>query len=107
MMSNQELILILGMFAVTFAIRFIMFAVAGKMQLPKPLQRALAYVPPTVLTAIILPSLVLPQGSVDISWQNSYLVAGVVAFVIALVTRNLLLTIALGLAFFMVYHHLI
>ncbi|MFO6425280.1 AzlD domain-containing protein [Motilimonas sp. KMU-193] len=107
MTSNQELILIFGMFAVTFAIRFIMFAVAGKMQLPKPLQQALAYVPPTVLTAIIVPSLVLPQGNVDLSWQNSYLVAGVVAFVIALVTRNLLLTIALGLGFFMVYHHLI
>lgn len=105
--SEHEGWMIAGMFAVTFCIRFIMFAMAGNLRISAPLQRALSYVPPAVLTAIIVPSLVLPQGSVDISWSNSYLVAGVVSFFIALISKNLLLTIGLGMAFFMVYHHLI
>ncbi|WP_434340887.1 AzlD domain-containing protein [Motilimonas cestriensis] len=107
MTIQQEAWLIGGMFAVTFLIRFIMFAMAGNLRLPAPLQQALSYVPPAVLTAIIVPSVVLPHGTVELSFSNSYLVAGVVSFFVALISRNLLLTIGLGMAFFMVYHHLI
>ncbi|MCE2597062.1 AzlD domain-containing protein [Motilimonas cestriensis] len=107
MAIQQEIWLISGMFAVTFLIRFIMFAMAGNLRLPAPLQQALSYVPPAVLTAIIVPSVVLPHGTVELSFSNSYLVAGVVSFFVALISRNLLLTIGLGMAFFMVYHHLL
>ncbi|MEW5958423.1 MAG: AzlD domain-containing protein, partial [Chloroflexota bacterium] len=51
----NELYLIGGMALVTFAIRYSMFALAGRVEFPARLRRALHYVPPAVLTAIIVP----------------------------------------------------
>jgi len=67
----NEAVLIIGMAVITFAIRFVMFAFAGKMTFPNWLELALKFVPPTVLTAIIVPSVVMPHGSVDFSLDNT------------------------------------
>jgi len=102
----SEVALIIGMFVITFGIRFIMFALAGKMTFPNWLEMALKFVPPAVLTAIIVPSVVMPQGVIDFSLYNNYLVAAIVAVIIALVTKNLLKTIGLGMIFFLVLKYL-
>ncbi len=97
----NEFYLIFGMFVVTFAIRFVMFAFAGKMQFPSWLERALKFVPPAVLTAIIVPSVAMPTGVLDISFTNVYLTAALFSLVVALLTKNLLKTIGLGMLFFL------
>jgi branched-subunit amino acid transport protein len=97
----NEVILILGMFTITFGIRFVMFAFAGKVNFPNWLAKSLKFVPPAVLTAIIIPSVFMPSGFIDISLTNNYLIAALFAFVIALVTKNLLKTIGLGMIFFL------
>lgn len=84
----SETALIIGMFVITFAIRFVMFAFAGKMTFPNWLEMALKFVPPAVLTAIIVPSVVMPRGVIDFSLYNNYLVAAIVAVIIALVTKS-------------------
>jgi branched-subunit amino acid transport protein len=43
----------------------------------------------------------------DISFSNAYLIAGVVAALIAWRTRNLLLTIVLGMTLFLVWSYLL
>lgn len=101
----NEILLILGMFVITFSIRFIMFAFAGKIYFPDWLARSLKFVPPAVLTAIIVPSVMMPKGYVDISFTNSYLVAAVFALLIALQTKNLLKTIGLGMIFFLILRY--
>jgi branched-subunit amino acid transport protein len=98
----NEVGLILGMFIITFGIRFVMFACAGKITFPNWLEMALKFVPPAVLTAIIVPALVMPQGHINISFHNSYLVAGIASIIIALKTKNLLKTICLGMTFFLI-----
>jgi branched-subunit amino acid transport protein len=102
----NEFYLIFGMFAVTFTIRFVMFAFAGKMQFPNWLAKALKFVPPAVLTAIIVPSVVMPQATIDFSFNNVYLIAASFSFIIALVTKSLLKTIVLGMAFFLLLQYL-
>ncbi|WP_019616026.1 AzlD domain-containing protein [Psychromonas ossibalaenae] len=97
----NEFYLIFGMFVVTFAIRFVMFAFAGKMQFPSWLEKALKFVPPAVLTAIIVPSVVMPAGVLDISFTNVYLTAALFSLAVALLTKNLLKTIGLGMLFFL------
>lgn len=97
----NEFLLILGMFVITFSIRFLMFAVAGKVQFPSWLEKALKFVPPAVLTAIIVPSVTMPQGTLDISLSNVYLVAALFSLTIAIITKNLLKTIAIGMLFFL------
>lgn len=102
----NEALLILGMFIITFGIRFIMFAFAGKLSFPNWLAKSLKFVPPAVLTAIIIPAVIMPSGVIDISLSNNYLIAALFAFVIALVTKNLLKTIGLGMSFFLVLQYL-
>jgi branched-subunit amino acid transport protein len=64
--------------------------------------RALGFVPVAVLTAIVLPELVMPGGMVDVSPGNTRLIAGMVAVLIAWHTRSLLLTIVAGMGLFLV-----
>ncbi len=93
--------LIVGMTAVTFFIRYSLFAAAGRFYFPGWLSQALNYVPPAVLTAIIVPALLMPSGQqIELSLDNNYLIAGVLAMFIAWFSKNLLATIVLGMAIF-------
>ena len=49
----NEFLLIAGMVLVTFAIRYSMFGLAGRVQFPDWLVNALRYVPPVVLTVML------------------------------------------------------
>jgi branched-subunit amino acid transport protein len=94
----NEALFITGMALVTIAVRYPVLALVGKIPLPDSILRALKYVPPAVLTAIIVPAMVFtPDGSLDLRLTNSYLVAGIVAAIIAWRSKNLLLTIILGM----------
>ena len=97
----NEFWLILGMFTITFGIRFVMFAFAGKITFPVWMQQSLKFVPPAVLTAIIVPAVVMPYGDMDISFTNVYLLAAIISVVISLVTKSLLKTIFFGMLVFL------
>lgn len=83
---------------VTFGIRLSFIALLGKVELPPALTRALRFVPPAVLSAIILPEMLVRDGAVDLHPGNVRLLAGVAAALVAWRTRNVLLTIAVGMA---------
>jgi len=102
----NEVALIIGMLVITFFIRFVMFAFAGKMTFPNWLEVALKFVPPAVLTAIIVPAVVMPMGVIEVNLSNHHLVAALLATVIALVTKNLLKTIGLGMVLFLLLKYL-
>jgi branched-subunit amino acid transport protein len=97
----NEFLMIAGMSLVTFAVRYPVLALVGKIQLPPTILRALKYVPPAVLAAIIVPEVVFnAEKQLDISLTNSYLIAAVITVLIAWRTKNLLLTIVLGMLAF-------
>ncbi len=97
----QEGLLILGMMLVTFAARYPLMALSGRVKLPEVVERALAYVPVAVLTALCIPMVLKPGGG-DwyLSISNPYLIASLVAIVVAWFTRHLLLTITVGMVCF-------
>ena len=97
----NEFVLIAGMAFVTIIVRYPVLALVGKIPLPDRVFRALRYVPPAVLTAIIVPAVIMPKGTIDLAPTNSYLIAGILSTVIAWRTKNLLLTIVLGMAIFL------
>ncbi len=99
----NEFLLILGMALVTFGVRYPVLVLVGKIPLPDQVFRALRYVPPAVLAAIILPSVLMPTGEMDVSFDNAYLVGGIAAVIIAYVGKNLLVTIVLGMAGFLAW----
>jgi branched-subunit amino acid transport protein len=83
--------------ALTFLTRLSFIVLFGRWQPPELLRRALRFVPPAVLSAIILPELFLPGGTLNLSWHNYRLIAGVIAALVGWRTRNILLTIAAGM----------
>lgn len=99
---TTEIYLIAGMMLVTFSIRYTMFAAAGKIEFPDYLTRALRYVPPTVLTAITVPAILMPSGNqIVFSLSNSYLIGGLAACIAGWFSKNLLVTIVAGMATFL------
>lgn len=103
----NEALLILGMTLVTFGVRYPPLALVGRLNLPPMVIRALRYVPVAVLTAIIVPAMLMPSGAVNTGFDNAYLYAGIIAALIAWRTKNLLLTIGLGMLVFLLWQWLV
>ena len=82
---------------ITFLIRFSLIYLFGRLHIPETMRKALHYVPPAVLSAIIFPELFLRDGTLDLSLDNARLVAGLVAIVVAWLSKNTLLTIIVGM----------
>ena len=96
----NEVLMIMGMAIATFTIRYTMFGASSRITLSPALLNALRYVPPVVLTAIVVPEVLLSDGVLDLSYLNARLVGAIVAGVVCAMTRNLLFTIVLGMAAF-------
>jgi len=82
----------------TFGIRFILIFLFGKFEIPAGLRRALHYVPPAVLSAIIFPELLMRGGRMAIEVGNTRLLAGIIAIIVAWFSKSTLLTILAGMA---------
>ena len=91
-------LVIIGSGIVTFLTRasFILFADPHKF--PHGFRVALAFVPPAVLAAIVIPGLVSPAGGIDLSLANPRWIAGLVAIGVAMRVRNALASILAGMA---------
>ena len=83
-------LLLIGMGLVTYAIRLSLIVLIGRVDVPPIIQRALRFVPPAVLSAIIFPELLRPGGTLDLSFGNVRLLAGVLAALVAWRTKNVL-----------------
>ena len=81
----------------TFATRFSLIYLFGRFQVSDTLRRALHYVPAAVLTAIVVPEVLFQDDVLQIAVENHRLVAGLVAVLVAALTRNTLVTIAAGM----------
>ena len=90
-----------AMALVTFLIRYLLLPLSGRVELSGGLRRALRYVPPAVLTAIVVPFALFPDGqNLQFSLANPYLVGAGATLAIGWLSRHLLLTIVGGMACF-------
>jgi branched-subunit amino acid transport protein len=94
-MTLWLMLLVIG--AITYAIRLSCIGLLGQRDMPALLLKALRFVPIAVLPAIILPQLFLRNNTLALSLQNPRWIAGILAGVVAWRTRNVLLTIAVGM----------
>lgn len=80
----------------TFAMRASFLAAAERMSsVPAGVQRLLRQIPPAALASIVFPALVRPDGVFDVTQPR--LVAGLLAGAVAWRTRNVALTLAVGM----------
>lgn len=100
----DTLFLVTGMAAVTYLVRYSLLPLSGRIRFSAGLQRALGYVPPAVLTAIIVPAVLQPDGhNLQIAWTNAHLAGAAFTFAIGMLSKNLLVTIVGGMASFAVW----
>ncbi len=91
-------LVVIGMGIITYAIRLSMIVLLEKVEITPTIKQALHFVPPAVLSAIIFPELLQPGGTIDLSFSNERLLAGFLAMIVAWRTKNVLFTIAAGMA---------
>ena len=96
----KTFLLIFFMMVVTFGVRYPVLALVGRINLSQSVERALKFVPVAVLSALSAPIVLIHDGTWNLSPCNDYLIASIVAILVAWKTRNLLLTIIIGMAAF-------
>jgi branched-subunit amino acid transport protein len=100
-MSIWLVMLVAGL--LTFATRLSFILLLDKMKVPDWFRRSLRFVPVAVLSAIILPALVTRNDVFDISFRNPQLYAGALAILVAWRTKNVFLTILIGMAALLIF----
>ena len=93
---NIWLVMLLGGL-ITFLIRFLLIYLFGRFHIPETLRHALRYVPPAVLSAITFPELFFQGGALNLSLENTRLLAGLAAILVAWISKNTLVTILAGM----------
>ncbi|GAB6086901.1 AzlD domain-containing protein [Alkaliphilus crotonatoxidans] len=96
-MRYNVMIIILAMAVVTFLTRIGAFALFKVTGVPPWLHRWIKPVPIAILTALIVPSLLMPQDTLDISLSNHYLLSGIVAALVAYKSKSIVWTLGLGM----------
>jgi branched-subunit amino acid transport protein len=104
-MSPQDpslwiVLIIIGL--LTFGIRLSFIEWLGAKKIPPVFTRTLRFVPLAVLTAIIFPEIFMSNGQMALTLTNTRMIAGVAAALVALRSKNVLLTIAVGMGIFWV-----
>lgn len=90
------LILFAGMFIVTYLPRALPLTILSKLKLPQFILEVLQYIPVAILGALLLPSILMPNGVLDISLSNYALIAAVITCIVAFSFKKLFLTIVTG-----------
>ena len=88
---------ILGMGIITYLIRLSLMALWEGGEITAVWRRALKFVPIAVLSAIILPEMVQPGGTLNVSLGNGRLIGGIIAIFVAWYTKSLLWPVASGM----------
>ncbi len=97
-MSTQALwLLFLAIALGTFLLRFLFIYLFGRIAMPEWLGRALRFVPAAALAALVFPALAYTGNDLNLSLGNFRLLAGLGGALVAWRTRNVLLTLAVGM----------
>jgi len=101
-MRAEIVIAILCMALVTYFTRFASPLLLDRTGVPRWLARLLKHVPTAMLTALIAPALLAPQGFLEISPANHYLIAGSVSAFMAFHRQHPAVTMGSGMAMMLI-----
>ncbi|MGI6484853.1 MAG: AzlD domain-containing protein [Tepidanaerobacteraceae bacterium] len=98
-------LLIMGMCLVTYLPRMIPVTFLSKREIPEIFVRFLSHIPAAVLAALFFPAVLLTDGKMNISTSNPMLLCSLIALPIAYKTKNMFLTVIIGMAAFVLLMH--
>ena len=96
----MTLVTILLLAVVTFITRYLFLEARLPVRLGPNIKQLLSYSGPAVLTAILVPILLVHENQLHISFSNAYLWAAIAAALAAYKTASVYWTIALGTLIF-------
>jgi branched-subunit amino acid transport protein len=99
--------LIGGMALTNIVIRATPISVMSGLELPEAVRRWLAYVPVSVMAAIVTVQVLRPDGRLSISLTNPYLLAAVPTAVVYRFTRSFLGAVVTGVIAFLAFRYLL
>lgn len=88
---------IIGMGLVTYLPRLLPMLLLSGRNLAPWISRWLAFVPATVLSALLAPGLVCPEGQLEVSLDNLFLMAALPTFFVAWRFKSFFGTVATGM----------
>lgn len=98
-MSNEMVLLtMIGMGVVTYLPRLLPAWFLRGRTLHPFIEAWLKYVPVAVLAALLLPSLLISEDQINLTWNNLYLWAALPAGLTAWKTRSMFATVLIGMA---------
>ncbi|KAB7672487.1 AzlD domain-containing protein [Bacillus sp. B1-b2] len=98
MISNSIFFaLLVGCMLVTLIPRVVPFLIARNFTISKPVEKWLSYLPVCIFTGLIVESLLNTEGAgFSIKW--SVLLATIPTFIVAILSKSLLITVLVGVA---------
>jgi branched-subunit amino acid transport protein len=93
---------VIGMLAVTYLARLIPMLVLSRMEIPEGFRRWLQFVPVAVLSALLVPNILLQNGGLALRLDNTYLLAAVPTLIVAARFKNIFLTVLCGIICLMI-----
>lgn len=97
MNDSTFVFIILGAMLVTYLPRMLPLVVLSKVTLPKKVLKFLDYVPIAILGAILIPSLVMKDQQLNISFGNEFLIAGVLTIILAKFVKRVDVIVLFGI----------
>jgi branched-subunit amino acid transport protein len=82
---------------ITYGLRLFFILIVGDREISAEIKTGLFFVPPTVLTAIILPEILYSGDELQLNIGNYRLLASLFAVLIAWKTKSPILTVAIGM----------
>ena len=96
-MESEIILIIIGMSLVTMLPRILPLVVLTKVSLPPLVVNWLKHIPVAILSALLLPSLLLSNGTLSLTLDNKYILASIPCMLLAAKTKNLFLTVIVGI----------
>ncbi len=92
------LLTILGLWAASFGVEVGPIALLARRRLPPAVIETIRPLPIAILAALLVPNVLMPEGSLALEPGNYFIWGALVAFLVHLASRNLLATVMAGMA---------
>jgi branched-subunit amino acid transport protein len=101
-MRSEIILACIAMTSVTYLCRSLFTISVSRVRVSPWWEHYLTFIPFAVLTALVTPYLLFPGPEGKLSIMNPYILAGLVTFLASYRTKNLILSVAVGMGVFLV-----
>lgn len=88
---------LIGMAVVTYLPRLMPLILLVGKKIPEPVLLWLQHVPPAVLAAMLLPTLIIRKESISLGMDNLFLFAAVPTLIVAIISKSLFIPVVIGM----------